>query len=176
MLCTDDDKIAERARLLRFFGLRSHGEGVVELGFKYPLTDFQAALGLAQLRKAGYKHALREAVALRYFGAFKGTPIRPLRVKSSTTRHAWTYFAVRIPRRDKVRSFLASRGVETAVHYKPLHTHPFWVGKYGKQRLPKAEKAYQEILSLPMYAGLKRKEQDYVISCLMEALARGESL
>jgi perosamine synthetase len=189
MITTEDPALAERMRIFRNHGITSDhhqrdAQGswiyeMVELGYNYRITDFQCALGISQLGKLPRWLTRRREIARRYGEAFSGAPrIRPL-VVSDNKLHAYHLYVVRLDLsgtgldRTAVFRRLREEGIGVNVHYIPVHLHPFYRTRFACHpgMCPAAEKAYENIISLPMYAGLSDAEQDRVIETLCRILA-----
>ena len=172
LIATDDDRLAARLRVFRNHGITTdHRQRsrqgaffyeMVDLGFNYRITDFQCALGASQLRKLPGWLQRREEIARAYDQRFARIPgIRPLE-RLSGRSHAWHLYVVRIdpavvrPFRADVFTALRNAGIGANVHYIPVHLHPFYRKRfgYGEGLCPVAEKAYEQILSLPIYPGM----------------------
>jgi perosamine synthetase len=144
---------------------------VQELGYNYRLTDIQCALGLSQLKKLPEFLRRRTEIAARYDHAFSGVnPIKPLRVAPDIA-HARHLYVIRLDFQslglDRKECFerLRQREIGVNVHYLPVHLHPFYKNIFHTHpgMCPEAEKAYEEILSLPLYPGMADAEVDQVI-------------
>jgi perosamine synthetase len=172
LIATDDDRLAARLRVFRNHGITTdHRQRsrqgaffyeMVDLGFNYRITDFQCALGTSQLRKLPRWLQRREEIASAYDQRFARIPgIRPLE-RLSGRSHAWHLYVVRLdpavvrPFRADVFTALRNAGIGANVHYIPVHFHPFYRKRfgYGEGLCPVAEKAYEQILSLPIYPGM----------------------
>lgn len=187
MITTEDAECAKRLQVMRLHGIardawkRYSAEGswfyeVLEAGYKYNLTDLQAALGLAQLAKCDDMFVGRQRVAERYSTAFK--EIAALQVPSvpEDRTTSWHLYILRlkldrlgIDRNQFIRE-LAERGVSTSVHFIPLHLQPVYQRefKYKAGDCPIAEREYQRSLSLPIYSSMHDEEIEYVISCVAD--------
>lgn len=171
-IATSDPALAARMRAFRNHGItvdhqQRHAQGsweyeIVDLGFNYRLTDFQCALGSAQLRKLGVRIARRQAIAAEYVRAFARIPdVQPLAVRPGAS-HAYHLFVVRVDFTrlscDRATAFTALKreGIGVNVHYIPVHWHPFYRRQFGTGPglCPVAEAAYEQILSLPMFPGM----------------------
>ena len=190
MVTTDDAELARRLRCFRNHGIdtdfrqrESRGTWfyeVTELGYNYRLPDVACALGRNQLKKLPGWLAARAGVARRYDDAFAGMPgITPL-VRRSGCKHAYHLYVVRLdPSRTigRKQAFekLRRLGVGVNVHYLPVHLHPLYQQRLGTRSgmCPAAEAAYEEILSLPMHAGLDDEAVDYVVDGLRSVLVEG---
>jgi len=185
MITTQDAGLAGRMRLLSLHGIsrdawkRYTSEGswrydIEAVGYKYNLTDLQAAIGIAQLRKCESLLARRAALAARYtlnlssLDAFL-TPSAPPHVQ-----HAWHLYVLQVNQevlkigRDRVIEELKARGIGTSVHFIPLHLHPLYQKdcRYRAGQFPNAERHFSRAISLPLFPDLSFDEQDRVIQAL----------
>lgn len=189
MITTDDPKLAEKMRIFRNHGITTdhhqrENEGswfyeMVDLGYNYRITDFQCALGMSQLRKQPLWLERRREIAEHYDNAFAGIKgIEPLAVRSDV-QHAYHLYVVRLDQkvigktRQDVFASLRNAGIGVNVHYIPIHLHPFYRNRFGTHHglCPVAEKAYEQIISLPMFPGLHNDEQDHVIKTIRNILS-----
>jgi UDP-4-amino-4,6-dideoxy-N-acetyl-beta-L-altrosamine transaminase len=145
-----------------------------DLGFNYRLTDFQCALGLSQLKKLPGWIERRQEIASLYDSAFSSvSSVRPLHVSPDIT-HAYHLYVVRIDPgnpaadRDAVFTNFRAIGIGVNVHYIPVHLHPYYRDRFGTKpgMCPVAEKAYTEILSLPIFPRMTKQEVIDVIAAV----------
>jgi dTDP-4-amino-4,6-dideoxygalactose transaminase len=187
MVTTNNSEAAKRIRLMRLHGIerdawkryRSDGSWqyeVLEAGFKYNLTDFQAAIGLVQLAKCDAMRDARQSIAGKYTNAFSLidsliTPVeRPDRVSS------WHLYILRLrldmlnSTRDAFLAELRRRGVGCSVHFIPLHLQPYYQRAYGYRSgdLPNAEAQYRSCFSLPIYPGLNWDSVKHVVDAVKD--------
>lgn len=157
-------KDIERCKLLVRDGVRNvMGKRVMlEFGYKYDLTDFQAALLIGQIKRIKTSHAKRLKVYERYEQAFKG--MCPERIGT----HACHMFVIWVNNRDAVRQRLLERGIETSIHYSAIHLEPYYQSIGFEKGLPIAERLAEMTITLPTYA-LTEKQQDYVIKETLNA-------
>ena len=150
-----------------------------ELGFNYRLTDIQCALGLSQLKKLPGWLARRRELAARYARLLADIPgVAPLALLPDR-EHAWHLYVVQMSpelageSRRRVFGHLREEGIGVNVHYVPVHLHPYYRTRLGTGEglCPRAEVAYQRIISLPMYASLSDADQNRVVESLGRALA-----
>jgi dTDP-4-amino-4,6-dideoxygalactose transaminase len=173
MLVTNDEGIARRARMLAAHGLslketphEAAGSPrhyrVVEAGFKYNMTDIEAALGLKQLGRIEAYHRRRAQIAVAYTKAFTDLPlILPAPVPPGV-RHAWHLYQILIDserlgcERDAFGRALFAEGIGCSIHFPALHLQPFYFGMLGKREgdFPNAEFISDRTLSLPLSARL----------------------
>jgi perosamine synthetase len=188
MITTNSPELATEMRRFRNHGITTdhhqrEKQGswfyeMVDLGFNYRITDFQCALGISQLKKLSYFIDRRQKTAALYDRAFTDMPvIKPLDVDDQNS-HAYHLYVVRVDFEqlgsDRTSFFKTLRqlGVAVNVHYIPVHLHPYYRRNFdtGPGLCPVAEAAYEQILSLPMYAGITIEETQKIISAVNRAV------
>jgi len=176
MITTDNADWAERMKQFRNHGITSdhrqrEKQGswfyeMTELGYNYRMSDMQCALGMSQLAKLPGLVARRREISQSYDKIFSELPgVRSLVVRPEAY-HAYHLYVVRIDEselgidREQVFQALRAEGIGVNVHYVPVHLHPFYQERFGTAPgdHPKAEAAYSQILSLPMFPAMT--EQD----------------
>ena len=187
MLTTDDDRIAERVRLMSLHGiskdawLRYTSQGswyyeIVEAGYKYNMTDIAAALGIEQLRRADQLWRRRRELAGRYTRALSTIPELQVPSDSADSEHGWHLYPMRL-HLDKLRISradfileLKAFGIGTSVHFIPLHLHPYYRENFGSRAedFPVASREYERIISLPLYPRMSDSDADRVINAVSE--------
>ncbi|HEX9453582.1 MAG TPA: UDP-4-amino-4,6-dideoxy-N-acetyl-beta-L-altrosamine transaminase [Candidatus Binatia bacterium] len=151
---------------------------MVELGYNYRLSDIQCALGLSQLEKLPAWVASRRSIARRYDAAFaqlRGA--RPLHVNPDV-EHGYHLYVVQLDMnylaadRERVFAALRAEGIGVNVHYLPVHLHPYYQERFKTQlgQCPRAEAAYQTILSLPLFAAMTDADVDDVIEAMWKVV------
>jgi dTDP-4-amino-4,6-dideoxygalactose transaminase len=156
---------------------------IVAPGFKYNLTDIAAALGLHQLKRIDGFQTKREHIAQRFDAALADLPlVLPPRPAHAGDVHAWHLYVVRLSdeaiaqgiTRDGFIESLFADGIGVSVHYIPLHLHPYWKDRYGLQpeAFPHSQKAYERMVSLPLYTRMTEADTDRVIAAVRKALGR----
>jgi dTDP-4-amino-4,6-dideoxygalactose transaminase len=164
MMVTSDDQAAARLRKLRLHGgaKQYHHD---EVGTNSRLDTLQAAVLLAKLPSLAGWSARRRDHAAHYTAALAAVGgVRPPVVERNN-EHIFHQYTLRVERRDELQAHLKGKGIGTAVYYPiPLHLQAcFSHLGYKPGRLPAAEQAAREVLSLPIYPELGRAQQDYVI-------------
>lgn len=189
MLVTRDAALAQRARTMRLHGMNrdafdrytakvpSWYYEVVAPGFKYNLTDIAAALGIHQLKKAHAFQQRRAAIAAQYDAALAGLPLILPPRPATGDRHAWHLYVLRLAddagvARDRFIERLFSAGIGCSVHYIPLHLHPYWRDRYALQpaMFPHSQRAYERMVSLPIYTRMGDAEVTRVVAAVRGAL------
>jgi len=155
----------------RYQGTRSWEFDVQHQGYRYHLSNLLAAMGRVQLRRLdGEFKPRRLELARKYRAAFAG--LTDLKLLQGDPGPIVPFiFPVRVlhGQRDGLRQFLLARGIETGIHYKPNHLLSLYGG--GREALPVTERLYEELLTLPLHAGLEDKQLDEVIAAVLEFLS-----
>ncbi|MFZ5647349.1 MAG: DegT/DnrJ/EryC1/StrS family aminotransferase [Bacillota bacterium] len=163
MAVTGNPTLAEKIRMFINHGarVRYHHEF---LGHNFRMTDIAAAIGTAQLRRLnGFNEARRRNAGIldAILGPVPGvkTPyVHP------DAHHVYHQYTIRCRRRDQLAEYLSRHGIGTGIHYPlPVHKQPLYkkLG-YGRIRLPHAERACKEVLSLPVHPTLSESELQYI--------------
>jgi dTDP-4-amino-4,6-dideoxygalactose transaminase/lipopolysaccharide/colanic/teichoic acid biosynthesis glycosyltransferase len=158
---------------------RSWHYEVFRPGFKYNMTDLQAAIGIHQLTKQTRLQARRAEIARQYNAAFSEFDFFQIPANFAHVDHAWDLYVLRLCldrleiSRNQFIEELAARNIAGSVHFIPIHLHPYYRGKYGykPEDFPVAYREYQRIISLPIYPGMSNQDVDDVIGAVA-AIAR----
>ncbi|MBX7046509.1 MAG: UDP-4-amino-4,6-dideoxy-N-acetyl-beta-L-altrosamine transaminase [Ignavibacteria bacterium] len=136
------------------------------LGFNYRLTDFQAALGTSQLKRADEGLARRREIAATYEKAFKGKNY--IKGQSGAVEgHAYHLYIIEAENRLGLYNYLRGKNIFAQIHYIPTHLMPYYKSFGWKEGdMPLSENYYRHCISLPMYPTLSSDEQQYVIDCI----------
>lgn len=170
MITTNDEGVAERARLIRNHG--SPRRYLHEsLGFNFRMTDLQAAIGLAQLPKLdGWNRKRQENAAYLTSGLEDLPGIHPPRVRPGA-EHVFHQYTLRAAQRDALLERLSARGIGVGVYYPiPIHQQPLYRQMGYQEKLPVSEAASAEVLSLPVHPALTRAELDEIIAAVAGAV------
>ncbi|MDE2237799.1 MAG: DegT/DnrJ/EryC1/StrS family aminotransferase, partial [Elusimicrobia bacterium] len=185
MIVTDDDRWAERMRVMRLHGISKDAFGrysdqkpswhyeVVAPGYKYNLTDVAAALGIQQLRKVEAMHERRVEIAAAYLAGLASLPLE-LPYSDGLASHAWHLFTIELLLdridigRDEFIGELMKAGVGVSVHFIPLNRHPYWRQSCGldDQDFPVATDKFLRTVSLPIYPRMTKAHVERVIGAV----------
>jgi dTDP-4-amino-4,6-dideoxygalactose transaminase len=143
-------------------------------GYKYNMTNFQAAMGRVQLKRAEAMKQDRTSQAYRYNEAF--FDLDCLETPPVGEDHSWHIYMIRLNLdqltlgRDEFIKELFDKGINCSVHYRPLHMMSYYRDTYNFQNddYPNAHNLYERSISLPLYAGLKKHQQKRVINGVRE--------
>jgi dTDP-4-amino-4,6-dideoxygalactose transaminase len=171
---TDDDKLAERMRLLRSHGMttltwdrhRGHAAGydVVARGFNYRIDEPRAMLATARLARLDAETARRRELDARYR---EGLPPGAI-ATAAPAHHIFTVVLDDGIDRDAVRAALHERGIQTSLHYPPVHRFSIYAD--GAPELPLTDAYAARAVTLPLFATMTDAQQDLVLRALAEAL------
>lgn len=191
MLTGRDKKLMERARLLSLHGMsrdawkRYSAAGswyyeIIAPGFKYNMTDIQAAIGIHQLRRLGGFQKRRREIAAAYNQAFSKNAAFQIPASRREVQHAWHLYVLRLNLKelkiDRARFIdeLKRRGIGASVHFIPVHMHPYYRKKYGFKPadFPVAYREYQRTISLPLYPRMTDADVRRVITAATQIAKR----
>jgi dTDP-4-amino-4,6-dideoxygalactose transaminase len=162
---TDDDDLAERVRSLARHGV-GRASGLHErIGMNSRLGTLQAAILLAKLPALEEERAARTAIAQRYADDLRDRVQVPCARRD--VESAWSCYTILAEQRDALTNGLAMRGIASAVYYpRPLHHQPAYAGFPRAPDLRVAEWLADRVLSLPIYADLRRVDQARIIDTI----------
>jgi len=191
MVVTRNSDLAKRMKIMRLHGIDRDAFDrfqskkpawyyeVVAPGFKYNMTDIAAAMGIHQLKKLPGFLDRRQYLAKRYFDSLSDLPLTLPMDDVDGGSHSWHLFVIRVQdnspvNRDELIQILSDQGIGSSVHYVPLHRQPYWRDKYQLtiDMFPITDKAYQSMLSIPLYTAMSDEQQERVIQVLREALTQ----
>lgn len=191
MLTTEDEELYRRVKIMRLHGIDrdvwdrftsdkpSWEYDVVAPGFKYNMPDLNAAIGLAQLEQGDAFREERMKIAEFYLTELadcKALDLPLTHVKMN--EHAWHLFPLVLNSnapisRNKFIELMSEAGIGTSVHYKPLFRLKYYRETYklSEQDFPNAERTWQGTVSLPIYPGLTKDEQAYIVDTVKKLLS-----
>jgi len=189
MLVTRNAELAKRAKVMRLHGMNrdafdrftakvpSWYYEIVAPGFKYNLTDIAASMGLHQLKRARGFQQRRAEIAAQYQEAFADLPVILPPDAPEGDMHSWHLYVLRLRddaplSRDGLIEALFAAGIGCSVHYIPLHLHPYWRDRYAlkPEQFPHSHKAYEQMLSLPIYTKMTDADVQRVIAAVNDCL------
>jgi dTDP-4-amino-4,6-dideoxygalactose transaminase len=192
MLCTDDDEIAKRVKVMRLHGINrdvwdrfstgaSWEYDVIAPGFKYNMPDINAALGIHQLKKVESFRDKRQRIAEIYYEELKDIPGLALpKLHCAMEDHSWYIFMVLIDPEKTTNSMdrnqfiteMTKQQIGTSVHYKPLHLMTYYKKRYDLKPddFPNANRIFKQCVSLPMFSAMSDEQLEYVIASIKKIL------
>lgn len=171
MITTDDIKIAERLKKLRWCGIdkstyERENKGynwkynIKEIGYKYHMNDLIAAIGRAQLLKVDEDNRERQRVALAYIYGLAGVPW--LKLPTYDENMSWHLFVIRVNDRDQFINYMLDNNISVGVHYRPLNQYDI----FPDAKLPYIDQAWKDMVTLPIYPNLTMQDQQYIINTI----------
>jgi dTDP-4-amino-4,6-dideoxygalactose transaminase len=186
MATTENKEYAENMRIQRLHGIskdawkRYTKEGswyyeVVDAGYKYNMSDLQAALGLSQLGKAELMWKKRKNIASTYSHTFLQSPHIQIPIEKNDRISSWHLYVIKLKletltiSRNEFIEKLSEKNIITSVHFIPLYRHPYYknICPVNLNNFPNSEWLYERIVSLPIYPGMTEEEIDYVIDNIL---------
>lgn len=185
MIVTDDPELAQRMRLLRSHGMttltwdrhrgHAHTYDVVAQGFNYRLDEVRAAIGLVQLRRLEAANAARAQIAARYrelLDGVEGLVVPFSNAHDESSHHLAVVVLPEEVSRERVQELMRERGIQTSVHYPPIHRFSAYIDGAGSRReLPNTSAIADRVLTLPLYPHMQNAQVEAVAGALLGALA-----
>ncbi len=182
MLVTDRDDLAEKARLLRSHGMTSltwdrhlghaHTYDVVDLGYNYRIDELRSALGLVQLRKLRSNNLRRQAITAKYVEGLTGSGLDvPLR--KAHGEPSYHLLPVLLPpdlNRARFMERMRAAGIQTSIHYPPVHQFSYYRRRYPGVCLPVTESVARREVTLPLFPTMSDQAVGWVVEAVVESL------
>jgi len=184
-LATNNSDLADRVRKLSLHGITKDGWNrfktkgkweydIVELGYKYNLTDFSASFGLWQFEQIDQWQNRRLEIFNKYIEGLSA--IKGIVLPQYTKGHSLHLFVIELVKnrwsisRDKFIEEMNRKGIGLAVHYKPIHHLSYYKKKYdfNYNNFPRANSLFESIISLPIYPSLEQSSVNYIIKCIID--------
>ncbi|OGZ27277.1 MAG: UDP-4-amino-4,6-dideoxy-N-acetyl-beta-L-altrosamine transaminase [Candidatus Nealsonbacteria bacterium RIFOXYC1_FULL_40_7] len=190
MITTNNRKLYEKLLILRSHGIvrdekkMTHNPGpwyheMKLLGYNYRLTDFQAALGISQLKRITSFIKKRRSIVSFYNKKFHSTPWIKIPHEAKGVFSAYHLYSIQIDflalgkTRREIMEYLFKHGIGTQVHYIPVHLQPYYREHFGYKvgDFPIAERYYKNCLSIPLFPSLTKKELALVVNHILKLCA-----
>ena len=188
MVVTDDDRLANTCRSLRNQGRAVGSVGGASgswfaferLGYNYRMSEINAALGVAQMRRLDEIVGQRQQVAQRYIERFMASPDLIVPTVDDRTQMSWFVFVVRLSdrytqvERDRIIEGMHRHDVGAAPYFPCIHLQPFYREKFGFSPgdFPVAERVSQRTIALPFHTRVGERDIEYVAQTLELMIAR----
>lgn len=195
MLTTNNDEKAKKIRILSLHGINKNAwerygnKGyqhwdILYPGYKYNMSDIQAAIGIHQLKKIERYLKIRERYVKIYDEAFADIPeiIRPK--ANSYVKHSRHLYVIKImtenlkKNRDEIINLIQAEKIGIGIHFRAIHLHPFYRERFSlkKGMFPNAEYASDRIVSLPLYPKMKEGDVIKTIKVVEKVINSAKSL
>ncbi|MEX5535554.1 UDP-4-amino-4-deoxy-L-arabinose aminotransferase [Pseudomonas syringae] len=183
MLVTDNARLADRVRQLKFHGLgvdaydrltlgRKPQAEVMEPGFKYNLADINASIARVQLQRLDAINAQRQTLASHYLDRLANSPVLPLALPRHAHQHAWHLFILRIDpercglNRDAFMKALQAQNIGTGIHFIATHLHSYYRKRFPNVRLPDTEWNSSRLCSIPLFPDMTLDDVERVVGAI----------
>ncbi|HZS74964.1 MAG TPA: DegT/DnrJ/EryC1/StrS family aminotransferase [Candidatus Nitrosotalea sp.] len=184
-IVTNSRKLYEKLKLIR-----SHGRidkqnyfsstmtpNYVTLGYNWRMSSMTAALGSSQLSRIEKLISLRRKNANYYFTHLNNLEDIKLPIEPEGYRHVYQLYSIRLPNktmRNRLMIFLSKKGIMTKIFFSPIHLTKFYKGGIypGTENLEVTERVADQILSIPMFPGLKKEELGYICNSISEFIEK----
>ena len=191
MICTNDETLAERCKIMRLHGInrdawKRYTESgswyyeVVAPGYKYNFTDLQASLGLPQLKKVDMMWQSRQSIAARYIQALKDNKYIRLHGIKNDRESSWHLFPIRLNletltiNRAQLIDEMRKNNIGVGVHFMPVHQHIYYKETFNldDKNYPVSSSVFPRLISLPIYPGMSDEHVNRVIDILTNLLRK----
>ncbi len=178
------EELVDKIKILRLHGMSLDAADrytkkfvqydVPVVGYKYNMFDIQAALLMNQLKLIEKRWAIKKGLYNYYCEKLKN--IEEIKIPSipKNIKHSFHLFTILVDpkKRNHIINYLQEKGIGVAVHYRPIHLFSYYKNHFNLKEgmFPVAEKLGQSTISLPFYPKLKKREIDYVVKTMKEAL------
>ncbi len=191
MMTTNSEELARKIRLIRSHGMTSltldRHEGrastydVVKLGFNYRIDEIRSAIGLVQLEKLKESNERRKALTKIYrarLKAFSEVSVPFEKERGGPSHHIFPVLLASHVDREGFMAFLKDRGVQTSIHYPPIHQFKFYERNFEceKTSLRLTEEAGEKEITLPLYPSMKMEDVHYVCDVISKYFEQRGSL
>jgi dTDP-4-amino-4,6-dideoxygalactose transaminase len=177
MLTTDDDKIADKLRLIRSHGMttltldrfkgHAYTYDVVDLGYNYRTSEINAAIGIVQLKKLPEKNRKRAALVRTYNSLLQnveGVTVPFVKHVGTSSYHIYPMVLDKKLNREKCMEFLKQGGIQSSIHYPPIHTFSYHKKLVDKNvHLEKTEDVAAREVTLPLYPAMTEADVAAVV-------------
>lgn len=183
---TDNDVLYERLLLLRNHGIDKDAQDrygpnaswaydMKCLGRNYRITDFQAALGISQLKKLDNFIEKRSSLVSMYGTLLDDVDLIQLPVVKNDIKPAWHLYTILLDRtidRDEFFKYMRSANIGVNLHYIPVYRHSYYVNnfKFNSNDFPVTEDVFNRIITLPLFPGMTVKEIEYVVDSISNGI------
>ena len=181
MVTTNDKSINSKIKLFRSHNMTRNPKereseatwkyDISTMGYNYRLDEIRSALGYSQLQRINRINNQRIKIAKLYNDAISSIPGLMIPKVSKNRNHIYHLYTIRVTEnypltRDELFSKLHKLGIGTSVQYTPLHQLTYLKNKFKKSLFPNANLLYKQVLSLPIFPTMSKKQVDYVVTAL----------
>ncbi len=174
MIVTNDEKIAEMAKLLRDQAFEPKRFFHQHIGFNYRMTNLQAAIGVAQMELIDKSVETRRRNAKLYNSSLRGVEGITLPPEALWAKNVYWMYTVLVEdsfgmKRDKLMGYLREKGIDTRSAFYPIHVQPVYAKQYKKEKYPVAEELSRKGINLPSGNTLTKDQIKYIVESIISA-------
>lgn len=183
MVTTDRDDLADKVRLMRSHGMTSltwdrheghaHSYDVIDLGYNYRIDEIRSALGIVQLDKLSLGNSFRREISRRYRNLLcevEGISIPFENHLCLSSAHLFPILIDPEVERSKFMDSMKARGIQTSIHYPPIHQFTYYRNLKGKVDLPLTESIGNRVVTLPLFSSMTEEHVELVVEGVKESL------
>jgi dTDP-4-amino-4,6-dideoxygalactose transaminase len=183
MITTQDDDLADKIRLMRSHGMTSlswdrhkghaHSYDVVDLGYNYRIDEIRSAIGLAQLEKLEKNNQHRREIVALYrsqLGEIDGLSIPYRDHPGTSAAHLFPIVLDTSMDRAVFINSMKEKGIQTSIHYPPIHTFSYYRQTFGDLKLPVTEVIGAREVTLPLFPTMTDEQIGWVVQAVIESL------
>ncbi len=165
IITTDDDKVAESARMIISHGSKINYENV-QMGYNFRMTEMQAAIGNVQIKRVDELNQKRIENAGLFSSLIKNHDISVPKVMNGR-KHVFHLYTIKTQNREEIIEKLQKNNIGYGIYYpKPIHKQELYQKLGYKDSLPVSEKLSGEVLSLPVHPKVTKENIEKIISCI----------
>jgi dTDP-4-amino-4,6-dideoxygalactose transaminase len=185
MLVTSDDSLAPNIKTVRSHSMttltwdrhkgHSYSYDVTDIGFNYRINEIASSIGLVQLKKLDVDNEKRRKIVELYKNGLKNNEKISVPFKDHSEKSSYHIFPIilsdEISRIDFMNE-LKSKGIQTSIHYPPIHLFSYYRQKFGLKEnlLPKTENISKKIVTLPLHPLMQEKDINYILTTIIKFL------
>jgi len=181
MIVTENDKLAEKIRILRSHGMttltwdryrgHAHIYDVIELGYNYRINEMESALGIVQLKKLEKNNSKREFIVKKYRKELRKISEIKIPFANFTEKSSYHIFPILLPEdvsRVEFINYMKNHRIQTSIHYPPVHLFTYYRKKFklGRKTLPKTEFVGDHEVTLPLHPLMCEDDINYIVSTI----------
>ncbi|MBW2045275.1 MAG: DegT/DnrJ/EryC1/StrS family aminotransferase [Deltaproteobacteria bacterium] len=185
MIVTNNARLAKKIKVIRSHGMttltwdryKGHSStyDVIDLGYNYRIDEIRSAMGLAQLEKLDKNNERRKSLVQAYIKHLRGVPGTNIPFRDFVGKSSYHLFPILLKNsscRKKLLDGLRKKGIQTSIHYPPIHLFKYYREKFGfkKGLLPKTEEVFNRELTLPLYPSLSSRDLIYIVNYIKDIL------
>lgn len=181
-IVSDNDELIEKLRLFRSHGMvkeKLWSSDMIQMGYNFRLTEFQAALGLSQIKKVDRFINKRNEIANYYDERFENNKLfytQKIEKNQKSSRHLYPIILTHAlyDAKEDIFAKLQKKGLGVQVHYKPIYQNSFYKKNFGRTNLNTADEFYKSEISIPCHQKMSLSDAKFVADTFLDILKEHE--